>query len=37
VYILVALIGGLVPVSSLGSGCFILLFFIWECNPLQLI
>ena len=31
------LIGGLVLGSSRGSGCLILLFFLWGCKPLQLL
>jgi hypothetical protein len=30
-------VGGLVPVSSGGTGWFILLFLLWGCKPLQLL
>ena len=29
-----SLVGGLVPGSSGGTGWFILLFLLWDCNPL---
>jgi hypothetical protein len=32
-----SLVGGLVPGSSGGSGWLILLFFLWGCNPRQLL
>ena len=31
-----SLAGGLVPGSAGGTGLFILLFFLWDCKPLQL-
>jgi hypothetical protein len=32
-----SLVDGLVPVSSEGSNWLILLFFLWDCKPLQLL
>jgi hypothetical protein len=36
-YHMYSYVDGLVPGSSWGSGWLILLFFLWGCNPLQLL